>query len=254
MQITFALISGGRWPLLRRCLESLEFCQHPRWIICPSQPPREIQNLLRPSDQIFVVSAVNVSAQRNFVLRRCTTDYIYFLDEDCRFGRQPPDPLVARWFSNEIHAAGGFYKNPASIGLSGKIYNHMTNLWLERVNSKHSKCLVGGNFILRCKGLDILFDESLSFGGEEIDFFARLDGEILLHHDFDVEHFAQHSFFDLFRRAQRHGSQPVVTFWLRPSLRFWRRFFGSPGLSLGAITYFLWVRFRNLFVSGNSNS
>ena len=251
-KLKFALMSSGRWDMLERCLKSLSALPHSKIIVCPTPPPELLQSFFSSQDIIVIDRSLHVGHQRNRALELCQCEWVYFLDEDCEAPSVTAlHQSLAEFERNpDLVAMGGPYVSPNGISWSGQVYNHMTNLWLERINSAPYRfCFVGGNMLINLSRLPqkVRFASTTAFGGEEIEFFSQLHNDTfqgLLVDSLAVPHRAQHSVFSLAGRALLHGKKSSAS-WERR--RFpWFRLLRHPLLSLGALSYVGLVQLRRL--------
>lgn len=222
--------SSGRIPLLLACLESICNQKHgPQSIVIganlayvdaiselinkikkPHQPPNTIQ--------IIETESKLPHTGRNWALKNLPGRILLFIDEDVElphsqflenveaFHKALPDEIL-----------GGFYLNSPHCTQSGKAYNEIANLWLQRHRTPQphlnaQDLVVAGNFSLKLtpKTRLIKFSKDRSFGGEEFEFIRRhhLSGhKSRLIKELSVFHHAQHDLKTFFRRAWLHGKQ-----------------------------------------------
>lgn len=242
MQLTIAIISGGRETLLQRCLESLSSVAASKIIVTtlPGLKPAT-RALLSDQDRLILNTRMNAAEQRNLALRFCSSSLIYFLDEDCYLlnpSLLSQLPIVFARNKNCI-AMGGGYVSSSSTSLPTRIYNHMTNLWLECLQGRS---LVGGNMILNRQRLPAgcEFNVATCFGGEETELFQRLQAfgfSFQLDRRLDVIHNPAHGWRSLLSRSQAQSRGPSYQQLGGSVLKSSQSAVRSPFLTLGALLY-----------------
>lgn len=155
-------------------------------VVCNSRG--ELDNLLPLSYQyadiamkVDCVGRLSVNGARNLGIKKAQGNIILLVDDDCLF--VDPDYLhkIIKQHTNykEAVAIGGSYGVLSEASPVDKAYNVISRVWQSHTSfgSYQSTRLVGGNVSYKKQLLDkseLLFNESISFGGTEAEFHQKL--------------------------------------------------------------------------------
>lgn len=198
LSISVIIPSHYRPETLQRCLLSVygQYLPAPlEIVVCINQDDEISAKCLKqtptPTNIDLLVLTVNtpgVNAKRNSGWKNSTGTIVHFLDDDCHL---PDKNFYQRVFQHyEAHNTlfvGGPYKNASGQkSICSDFYNWWSYTWLKL---HQGKVLLGGNFFVD-RSVDVLFDESIEYGGTETEFFLR---QSEIHWNLLEEHFVYHS-------------------------------------------------------------
>ncbi len=162
-------------------LESVEGILDSEILLVQNPPSRRLESLPSQFPKLkiqILFSEKGVNRARNMGIRKAQGDYLVFLDDDCAI-RDPlflQKHLDAHLQNPWAFAVGGFYQNPDPSKIA-QAYDQIQRDWLLKNrlnNSGECQMLLGGNFSLKRSGDTPLFDESITYGGAETEYFFRL--------------------------------------------------------------------------------
>lgn len=167
--------------------------------------------------QFYFLAEKGVNIGRNHGLNQAQGAIILFLDDDCelqdkrflfrhlRFHTANPD----------VFATGGGYVVAADSGIYDEIYNSLQMHWfnagiIDSTAGPNTRFLLGGNFSIKAAMLRTLgfnFDEKITYGGSEFEFFKKaLAKDLLMYvNDDDVIHHTHETLWTLTKKIYRQG-------------------------------------------------
>lgn len=161
------------------------------------------------------VGALGVNKARNLGLNNSNFPYVYFFDDDCTIDDQNFFEILVDKIQNRVlpvSILGGVYRNYPTASPISSAYIELQNQWLRsgKVNSKNgSAFLLGGN----CGGtksvfLELVFDDTIIYGGSETELFLRAYFQgvnIYMFDDLVVTHRTKLNLIQLINKARKQA-------------------------------------------------
>lgn len=222
-KLTSLFLSLTQQKIKREKFEILVIFNGPRFSSIP-------QNLLSLRDsfladldiEYYSLHEKGANRGRNEGIRHAKSEVLLFLDDDCLLQQSffLQQHIEFHKENAEVFSYGGGYVLNDSATFFEKIYNVLQMRWFisGRIGgemSRQTQYLLGGNFSVK-KSLmtakEILFDESIVYGGTEHEFFKKANqiGLKMQSNDLDVIHVAGVHFIDLNRKILKQGRGKAI--------------------------------------------
>ena len=212
---TVVIPSTGGLVLKNTLLSVQQTLDCPILVVCDNtQQKNQISSIIdqSPNLQILIGDGPGVAQARNFGLKAATTRYVLFIDDDCLIEESETIHKLFEFVKSHdsYQAWGGRYRLDSPSTYWSRVYHSIQNAWLD-LGLTHQQVeaqnLLGGFLVLRKDSMQ-LFENSISWGGEEtlllrqlqkLGLKAALNNEVcLLHRD-------QSGIGKFFKRAYYQG-------------------------------------------------
>lgn len=167
-----------------------------------------------PRFRFLETGRIGVNIARNKGVERARGEIVLFLDDDCYVPDK--DFLERVWKKHEDHpqalAIGGPYSLEAGAGACERAYHlilhHRLRTSIRRYHESTS--LLGGNWSFKTSLIErrLRFDDSITFGGSDVDLFSRLrkkGASFVVDETLAVFHRVRLNLWSLARRAYKQG-------------------------------------------------
>lgn len=167
--------------------------------------------------KLFFITEKGVNFARNLGLAKSLGEVILFLDDDC----QLPDVFFLKHHIDfhiknpGVFAVGGGYCLPDSVEIFDRIYNEIQMRWFFSgisgdADAGSTQYLLGGNFSIKssvAKFQNLNFDEQITYGGSEFEFFKKAVSLnlVLVATEFEVMHHTHESLSGLTIKLFKQG-------------------------------------------------
>jgi len=159
----------------------------------------------------YQLSQVGVNRARNYGINESQGNLIFFCDSDCEM--TDPDLIQKHWDHHRTNPdatfIGGVYSQTSAKAID-RAYHFNQMLWLCRgTREGTSSFLIGGHFSAKRGLIEALrFDEIMTFGGTETEYFYRLGAlgrKSKLLPDLQIQHNSRLNGSQLTRKIYRQG-------------------------------------------------